>query len=197
MANYTLLNFSFFCIISIFLSSILHQVNAESDDDLAHDLSAKHNHKHIHKPMKQKITKFKVYWQDVLSGSHPTSVNIVKSPTGTLFGNVNMMDNALTVGPNLTSKVVGRAQGFYAGEAQQDISALMVMNFVFTDGKYNGSTISILGRNHITSEVREMPVVGGIGLFRFARGFVEARTKMIDMKTGDATVEYSVYVMHY
>ncbi|KAK6145095.1 hypothetical protein DH2020_021915 [Rehmannia glutinosa] len=149
------------------------------------------------KPMKEKLSHFKLYWHDILSGRAPTSVQIVKPPTQNGFGMVNMIDNPLTVGPELSSKVVGKAQGFYAMASQEEIGLLMTMNFVFTYGKYNGSTITILGRNSVLNEVREMPVVGGSGLFRFARGYVEARTHMFDIKTGDATVEYNVYVMHY
>ena len=73
----------------------------------------------------------------------------------------------------------------------------MVLNYAFVEGKYNGSNLSILGRNSALSEVREMPIVGGSGLFRFARGYAQARTHTIDFKTGDAVVEYNVYVLHY
>lgn len=108
-----------------------------------------------------------------------------------------MIDNRLTTGVSVNSTLVGQAQGMYAGAGQHDASALMVMNFAFKTGKYNGSTISILGRNAVMTKVREMPVIGGSGLFRFARGYVEARTKWLNVKTGDATVEYSCYVLHY
>ena len=108
-----------------------------------------------------------------------------------------MIDNRLTTGVPVNSTLVGKAQGIYAAVGQHDLSALMVMNFAFKTGKYNGSTISILGRNEVLTKVREMPVIGGSGLFRFARGYVEARTMWFDQKTGDATVEYSCYVMHY
>ncbi|KAE9462310.1 hypothetical protein C3L33_05780, partial [Rhododendron williamsianum] len=93
--------------------------------------------------------------------------------------------------------MVGRAQGLYGSASQQGVGLLMVMNFAFIEGKYNGSTITVLGRNMIFSKVREMAVIGGTGLFRFARGYVEARTSTVDLKTGDAVVEYNVYVMHY
>lgn len=73
----------------------------------------------------------------------------------------------------------------------------MVLSFAFKTGKYNGSTISVLGRNIVFSKVREMPVVGGSGMFRFASGYVEARTKSFEYKTGEATVEYNCYVVHY
>lgn len=41
---------------------------------------------------------------------------------------------------------------------------MMVMNFAFIEGKYNGSTFTILGRNSM-SMVREMAVIRGSGLF--------------------------------
>ncbi|CAF2079124.1 unnamed protein product, partial [Brassica napus] len=69
--------------------------------------------------------------------------------------------------------ISGQAQGFYAGASQHETSFLMAMNFAFKTGKYNGSTITILGRNTIFSEVRKMSVVGGRGIFRLARGSLE------------------------
>ncbi|KAK3204956.1 hypothetical protein Dsin_019002 [Dipteronia sinensis] len=108
-----------------------------------------------------------------------------------------MIEDPITVGPKLSSKMVGRAQGLYALASQEEIGLLMVMNFAFIEGKYNGSSqgrthvqtsqvpylveipgsatgssISVLGRNTVFSKVREMPVIGGSGLFRFARGYV-------------------------
>ncbi|WZZ07534.1 hypothetical protein YC2023_093455 [Brassica napus] len=103
----------------------------------------------------------------------------------------NSSDKLHVVGPGR------QGQGFYSGAAQKEFSFLVGMNFAFKTGKYNGSTITILGRNPVLSKVREMPIVGGSGLFRFARGYVEARTKLLNLKNGDAIVEYSCYVLHY
>lgn len=153
-----------------------------------------------HKMTKEKLSHFKFYWHDIVSGKTPTSVMVVRphnSTSFTGFGLVNMIDNPLTLGPELSSKMVGRAQGFYASASLEEIGLLMTMNFAFIEGKYNGSTLTVLGRNSVFNKVREMPVVGGSGLFRFARGYAEARTHTFDLKTGDATVEYNVYVMHY
>lgn len=152
------------------------------------------------KMTKEKLSHFKFYWHDILSGKTPTSVMVVRPHNATSFtgfGLVNMIDNPLTLGTELSSKMVGRAQGFYASASLEEIGLLMTMNFAFIEGKYNGSTLTVLGRNPVFNKVREMPVVGGSGLFRFARGYAEARTHTIDLKTGDATVEYNVYVMHY
>ncbi|XP_052205531.1 dirigent protein 22-like [Diospyros lotus] len=150
---------------------------------------------------KEKVSHFRFFWHDIVSGRNPTSVPVVvpasNTSRSTAFGLVRMIDNPLTLGPKMSSKMVGRAQGFYASASQQEVGLIMVMNFAFMEGKYNGSTITVLGRNTVFSKVREMPVVGGSGLFRFARGYVQARTHDFDLTTGDANVEYNVYVMHY
>ncbi|OMO68857.1 Plant disease resistance response protein [Corchorus olitorius] len=113
------------------------------------------------------------------------------------FGAVVMIDDPLTVSPDINSKLVGRAQGIYALASQSEASLLMAYNFAFMEGKYNGSTLSILGRNSVFSPVRELPVVGGSGVFRFARGYAEAKTHTFEVTTGNAVVEYNVYVFHY
>ncbi|KAL1815248.1 hypothetical protein ACET3Z_017822 [Daucus carota] len=150
---------------------------------------------------KEKLSHLHFYFHDIVSGRHPTAVRVasaaITNTSSTGFGAVVMIDDPLTVGPEPGSKQVGRAQGIYASASLSEAGLLMVLNYAFTEGKYNGSTISILGRNPVFSAVREMPVVGGSGLFRFARGYAQARTHFFDLKTGDAVVEYNVYVFHY
>ena len=108
-----------------------------------------------------------------------------------------MIDDPLTLLSENTSKVVGQAQGIYTLASQSEAALLMVLNFAFTEGEYNGSTLSVLGRNTVFSTIREMPIVGGSGVFRFARGYAQAKTYTFDTKSGDAVVEYNVYVLHY
>ena len=148
---------------------------------------------------KEKLSHFRFYWHDIVSGKNPSSVPVVRPPlnTTTAFGFVSMIDNPLTMGPKVGSKLVGKAQGFYASASQEEISLLMVMNFAFIEGKYNGSTITVLGRNPVFNTIREMPGIGGSGLFRFSMGYAQAKTHTLDIKTGDAIVEYNVYVLHY
>ncbi|XP_042480267.1 dirigent protein 19-like [Macadamia integrifolia] len=149
---------------------------------------------------KEKLSHFRFYWHDILSGHNPTAVRIARAPlnsSATGFGLMYMIDDPLTEGPEMRSKLLGRAQGFYASASQQEVGLLMAMNFAFMEGKYNGSTITILGRNAVLSAVREMPVIGGSGLFRFARGYAQVKTHNFNFTTGDAVVEYNVYVMHY
>ena len=150
---------------------------------------------------REKLIHLHFYFHDVITGPNPTVVRVaeaaVTNKSATLFGGVAVLDDPLTVGPEPSSKLVGRAQGMYASASQKEFGLLMVMNFAFMEGKYNGSTLSVLGLNTIFSKVREMPIIGGSGVFRYARGYVEARTYSFNVKSGDAVVEYNVYAFHY
>nr|CAB3459525.1 unnamed protein product [Digitaria exilis] len=149
----------------------------------------------------EKSTHIKLYWHDVVSGPSPTAVRVaqaaVTNTSKTFFGAVIVIDDPLTQGPDLKSgKLLGRAQGTYIGAGKDELSLMMNMNFVFQAGKYNGSTIAIMGRNAVLDDVREMAIVGGTGVFRMARGYAQARTHTLDLKTGDATVEYNLYIKY-
>nr|XP_043610344.1 dirigent protein 21-like [Erigeron canadensis] len=150
---------------------------------------------------KEKLSHLHFYFHDIVGGDHPTAVRVaeakITNTSRTGFGAIVMIDDPLTVGPERTSKIVGRAQGIYASACLSDTRLLMTLNYVFLEGKYNGSTLSILGTNHVMSPVREMPIVGGSGLFRFARGYALAKTVFFNISNGDAVVEYNVYVLHY
>ncbi|KAL0757164.1 hypothetical protein Bca101_094832 [Brassica carinata] len=50
----------------------------------------------------------------------------------------------------------------------------------------------MIGKNSAMNPVREMPIVGGTGMFRMARGYAIAQTHWFDPKTGDAIVGYNV-----
>ncbi|KAL7227098.1 hypothetical protein ACSBR1_022043 [Camellia fascicularis] len=188
-------------ILIFFLLAISTPSTAAGEEEDEHVFVRRIDRKLIGLKKKEKLSHFRFYWHDILSGRNPTAVQVVppaSNTSATLFGLIRMIDNPLTLSLEMkSSKVVGRCQGFYASASQQDLGFMMVMNFAFSTGKYNGSTITVLGRNAALNPVREMPVIGGSGLFRFARGYVEAKTLKLDILTGDATVEYNMYVMHY
>ncbi|KAL6965564.1 hypothetical protein U1Q18_036616 [Sarracenia purpurea var. burkii] len=148
----------------------------------------------------EKTTHLHFYFHDILSGTHPTAVKIAgagddKAAGG--FGSTFMIDDPLTEGPEPRSKLVGKARGLYAVASQSSLpELLMVINYEFVEGIYNGSSVSILGGNPVFADVREMPIIGGSGLFRMARGYALAHTVRFDAQTGDATVEYNVYIVH-
>ncbi|EPS65091.1 hypothetical protein M569_09689, partial [Genlisea aurea] len=152
----------------------------------------------------EKLSHLRFFFHDVMTGKHPTVVRVaeavISNSSVTQFGSVFLFDDALTLGlngKNSTAAVVGRAQGIYASADLSELGLLMVLNFSFTRGKFNGSTLSVLGRNAVFSGVRELPIVGGSGAFRFARGYARAVTRQIDFATGNAVVEYNVYAFHY
>ncbi|XP_061375848.1 dirigent protein 22-like [Gastrolobium bilobum] len=150
---------------------------------------------------KKNFSQFRFYWQDIVVGNNVTSVAIVpplpKYNPVNAFGLVRIFDNALTLGPELSSKLVGRAEGFYASTSPTQLDFLVVMSFALFEGRYNGSSITIAGRDVVSNTVREMPVIGGSGVFRFSTGYAEARTHFFDPKTDNAVLEFNVYVFHY
>ncbi|OVA19656.1 Plant disease resistance response protein [Macleaya cordata] len=150
---------------------------------------------------KAKVTKLRFYFHDIMSGKNPTGVIVAQAPTtnqsATGFGSLAMIDDPLTEGPGLTSKPVGRAQGLVGFASQKELASIMALSYVFTDENFNGSTLSILTRNPIMNPVREFPVVGGTGKFRFARGVANVKTYWVNATSGDAIVEYNVTVIHY
>ncbi|KAJ1692268.1 hypothetical protein LUZ63_008966 [Rhynchospora breviuscula] len=146
-------------------------------------------------------TNLHFYFHDLPGGSNPTAIRVAAasvtstSPTG--FGATVMMDDPLTAGPDVSSALVGRAQGLYALASRDEGGhVLMAMNLVFMDQENNGSTLAVLGRNNVFDPIREMPVIGGSGKFRYARGYIHAKTYTFDQTTGNAVVEYNVTVFH-
>ncbi|XP_039165578.1 dirigent protein 1-like [Eucalyptus grandis] len=129
---------------------------------------------------KEKLSHLHFYFHDIVSGRNLTTVRVAEakmtSMSATGFGIVVMTDNLLTEGPELSSKIVGWAQGLYLSSSLNGIGLPMVQNYVFTEGMYNGSTLSVLGQDAVFSDVREMPIVDRSRLFWFARGGLVSRT---------------------
>ncbi|XP_004295831.1 PREDICTED: dirigent protein 19-like [Fragaria vesca subsp. vesca] len=149
---------------------------------------------------KEKLTHFRMYWDEVVDGPNPSAITIVQpsNSSQTTFGLVRMFDNRLTLGPERSSKLLARAQGFFGSASQEDVSLLMAQNFAFIQGKYNGSTITLMGRNTVFDKVRELSVIGGSGRFRFARGYALLTTTSLNLSISpDSIVEYNIYVLHY
>ncbi|CAI9769048.1 unnamed protein product [Fraxinus pennsylvanica] len=150
---------------------------------------------------KEKLTKLHFYFHDTVSGKNITSYMVAqsnitfKSPTS--FGLVSVADDPLRVGPEPDSKIMGQAQGIYGLDSLEELGLLMILNLVFMDGKYNGSTLSVLGHNPVLHKYREMPIVGGSGVFRLARGIATAQTVWYNLTTNNAVVEYTLMILHY
>ncbi|CAL4989189.1 unnamed protein product [Urochloa decumbens] len=145
------------------------------------------------------LTTFKLYFHDIVGGTSPTAIRIAQAASSnsssTFFGAVVAIDDPLTTGPTRAAGTeVGRAQGTYTFADQKTFGLLMVMNFVFTAGDHNGSSLAIMGRNEVLDDVREMAIVGGSGKFRMAKGFVQAHTIDSGATSGETVVQYTVSV---
>ncbi|CAN1278037.1 Dirigent protein 3, partial [Linum perenne] len=190
---------SFFFFFYLSLYSTAPFSHANSSRAFATKLSAKSlGSKH------EKLTHLHFYFHNLLSGPNVTAEPLNKqgpidfNDPARLFGRLTMVDNPLTLDPDLNSTTVGRAHGMYGVASKTEIDFMMVLNFVFSEGEYRGSTFSLLGHNAIfAGGEREMPVVGGTGVFRFGRGHAHAETYSLDTSTGNTVVEYNVYVVHY
>ncbi|CAA7020676.1 unnamed protein product [Microthlaspi erraticum] len=155
----------------------------------------------------EKVTRVRFYLHDILSGQNPSAVRIAHanltgradSPVG--FGSLFAIDDPLTVGPEKDSKEIGNGRGMYVSGSKDinKFTIVMYADLAFTEGKFNGSSISVFSRNPVAEEAgeREIAIVGGRGKFRMARGFVKIKTHQIDMKTGDAVLRYDATVYHY
>ncbi|RAL43069.1 hypothetical protein DM860_009851 [Cuscuta australis] len=101
--------FTLLPISALLLSSVPFPATGDDDDHLF----GKSIHPKTLGLKKEKLSHFRFHWHDVLSGEAPTSVTVISPPRNstTGFGTANMIDNPLTLRPELTSKCVGMAQG--------------------------------------------------------------------------------------
>ncbi|KAK8567994.1 hypothetical protein V6N13_105936 [Hibiscus sabdariffa] len=155
-------------------------------------------------PPTEKVTQLHFFLHDTVSGKDPTAVLVARpnfttafNNTPIPFGSVFATDDPLTVGPNLTSGVIGNAQGLWASTGQDVLNLVVYWDFGFTQGKFNGSSFSMFSRNTITQTEREAAVVGGRGEFRMAKGFAKLKTYFADFSTADAIMECNVTLIHY
>ncbi|KAL3815084.1 hypothetical protein ACJIZ3_016352 [Penstemon smallii] len=152
---------------------------------------------------KEKVTKLHFFLQDALGvGSNETVWEVARAqitPNSiTSFGQVRVLDDLITAQPDRNSEKLGRAQGVITFSDLDESALTMNLNFYFTSGEYSGSTICVVGRNPISSKNhRELPVVGGTGVFRMARGYTISNTYSYDSVENYGVLEYTVYVAYY
>lgn len=144
-----------------------------------------------HNTQSDSIINLTFYLHGIYGGENATAVQVAHAnkldKLRNAFGSVVIADIPLTVTPDMNSKLIGRARGMYASASMQEPGLLMAFTFEFMDGIYSGSSFTILGKNHVARATRELPVVGGIGLFRWARGFAVVRTNS-HSNNGPATI---------
>ncbi|CAI9099184.1 OLC1v1035968C1 [Oldenlandia corymbosa var. corymbosa] len=174
-----------------------NKVDHESTPEIVEKWFHDHNRHHA----KPKLTKLHFFVHDNVTADNPTSVLIAPTNTNNIasiaFGSTYAMDAPITVDSNPSSKVIGRAQGTFTFVGQAEPVLSMAINLIFTEGDYKGSSLSILGNNPISHDYREMPILGGTGVFRLARGIATVDTVTVDIAKLNDILEYHAIVQHY
>ncbi|GLJ18218.1 hypothetical protein SUGI_0322280 [Cryptomeria japonica] len=151
--------------------------------------------------LKEKVTHLEFYMHDTPMGKNVTAVQVAPekplnfSAGSSFFGPVYVIDDALTKSPHPNSRLLGRAQGMYVMSSMGEVSLLMALTYSIDSGRYKGSSLSVVGKNMVLREQRELPIVGGSGHFRMARGYAFAHT--ISVQGPNAVIGYNVTVFHY
>ncbi|KMZ60146.1 hypothetical protein ZOSMA_5G00060 [Zostera marina] len=152
------------------------------------------------------LTHLKFYWHESFVGSDASAI-IVAGPNSTNsapreFGTTYVYSNPLTIEPivpTTTTEVVGNAQGYYIiypGDGEVTIG--MIMNLVLKEEIFEDSILTFEGRILSgTNIVREVPVIGGTGVFRYATGYYQSQMISVDPKTGQNFVMFDIYVNMY
>lgn len=108
-------------------------------------------------------------WLDLslyIQQPHVTTPN--SHPTPPVEAGAFIFRRTLTEGPENTSRVVGKAQGFIIPVERFAHSGFNIIYLTFDTPKYSGS-LSVEAKE-IENEREELNVVGGTGSFAFARG---------------------------
>ncbi|OEL36087.1 hypothetical protein BAE44_0002894 [Dichanthelium oligosanthes] len=122
-----------------------------------------------------------------------STLSLLSSPRQ--FGDIVVLNNALTEGPGGDSPRVGTAQGFAVRASEGGIVSHLTMHMVLDAGEHRGSSVTANGRIDMDARVRESVIIGGTGKFRFARGYMLSRNYDYDLARG-GVVEIDVYVQH-
>ncbi|XP_047938696.1 dirigent protein 1-like [Salvia hispanica] len=149
----------------------------------------------------ERLIHFHFFLRESIRGDAPSALVVAQAPTTNTyryyFGTVFVFDDPLTEGPNLSSRAVGRAQGMATYAEVEDLAQLVVYNYFFTEGRYNGSTLNVIGRDMPRLPERNLSVVGGTGRLRFAKGHVRIREFSDDVERGVFVDEHDVYIYLY
>ncbi|KAK2990236.1 hypothetical protein RJ640_014688 [Escallonia rubra] len=148
-----------------------------------------------------KQTNLVFYVHDYLSGQDASAITVAgkEGPSTSIlqFGTLLAVDDPVTVGPDPSSKQIGRAQGMYINSQLDGKGLHLVFSVIFTDGEYKGSTLEIQGADIFAMKEREFSVVSGTGYFRFVKGYGIMTTEFMDIPNLRAILKLNVTVKHY
>ncbi|CAL9058851.1 unnamed protein product [Musa banksii] len=142
----------------------------------------------------QKRIHFRVYFHETFIGPDNTTVTVVNMSLPYTFGNIEIYDTVLRVGPDESSTFLGRVQGAGFHVSMREEVMLVPLVLVFTAGKFVNSTLTVIGRLDASGH-SERAIVGGTGVFQYAWG--KLVTETVTASVAKLVVAYDVYVVYY
>ncbi|CAL9770732.1 unnamed protein product [Musa acuminata subsp. burmannicoides] len=142
----------------------------------------------------QKRIHFRVYFHETFIGPDNTTVTVVNMSLPYTFGDIEIFDAVLRVGPDESSTFLGRVQGAGFHISMQEEVMLVPLVLVFTAGKFVDSTLTVIGRLDASAN-SERTIVGGTGVFQYAWG--KMVTETVTSSVAKLIVAYDVYVVYY
>ncbi|XP_021739599.1 dirigent protein 25-like [Chenopodium quinoa] len=117
-----------------------------------------------------------------------------------MFGTMTVVDDELTIGPELSSGRVGKAQGFYVSSSVDGKSQVMALTAMFETGGY-ADTICFFGVHLLGVSESQMAVMGGTGKFVNAKGYAIIKTlppskNQVQTDGVETVVQFTVYVTY-
>ncbi|KAF8010678.1 hypothetical protein BT93_J1357 [Corymbia citriodora subsp. variegata] len=92
-----------------------------------------------------------------------------------MFGTITVFDDELTEGHELSSGLVGKAQGFYVASSEEGNSQTMALTAMFEGGGYVDS-LSFFGVHRTAVSESQLAIMGGTGKYVDARGYATVKT---------------------
>ncbi|KAL8091326.1 hypothetical protein AgCh_040430 [Apium graveolens] len=87
-----------------------------------------------------------------------------------MFGTMTVIDDELTEGHELGSRLLGKAQGFYVFSSGDGNCQTMAITTMFKDGGYSDS-LSFFGVHRTVVSESQLAIMGGTGKYVNAKGF--------------------------
>ncbi|CAI9099580.1 OLC1v1036426C2 [Oldenlandia corymbosa var. corymbosa] len=146
-----------------------------------------------------KLSKLHFYLHNNFTGNKTTVVQVaqanISATSPTRFGEVRVLDSLLTVTQDVNSKAIGRGQGLFTFTSREELDFSTTLTFIFTSGKYRGSTIQLVGWSPFDKQYREFPLVGGTNDLRLAQGIGTFQTLARDAAKEVIQVDFIFF--HY
>nr|XP_018675571.1 PREDICTED: dirigent protein 1-like isoform X2 [Musa acuminata subsp. malaccensis] len=142
----------------------------------------------------QKRIHFRVYFHETFIGPDNTTVTVVNMSLPYTFGNIEIYDAVLRVGPDESSTYLGRVQGAGFHISMQEEVMLVPLVLVFTAGEFADSTLTAIGRLDASGKA-ERAIVGGTGVFQYAWG--KLASELVTSSVEGLVAAFDVYVIYY